>query len=137
MENGRYRDGHKPSERRQAGASGEEIACAYIEGCGWRILERNACFKGGEIDIVALNDRDLVFVEVRSRRTQSGATPLESITWRKQRFLVRAAQKWIHAHPWFRNYRCRFDVIAIDLSRSVMSEHQRAAFEVPNDRNSY
>lgn len=137
MENGRRPEGHKPGERRRAGASGEQVACAYIEALGWRILDRNACFKGGELDIVALDRRELVFVEVRSRRTQSGAKPIESITWRKQRFMVRAAQKWIHAHPWFRVYRCRFDVIAIDLSRSVMSEHQRAAFEVPNDRNSY
>lgn len=62
------------------GAFGESWAAAYLQRLGYVILERNVRFREGEIDIVARDGDDLVFVEVKTRRSAAFGTPQESIT---------------------------------------------------------
>ena len=52
---------------REIGNDGEDLACAYLESKGWRILERNYFFEHSEVDIVAYDDTAIVFVEVKFR----------------------------------------------------------------------
>lgn len=123
-----------PAQRRSQGAEGEAIAARYLGLMGWRIVARNSHFRGGELDLVAIEGAVLVFVEVRARRTRTGPSASQSVTWRKQRFVAKAAQRWLYAHPSYAGWRCRFDVITVDLSAGQVRVHHRAAFERPPDR---
>lgn len=78
---------------------GEDIATNYLQKKGYRILERNFRKGYGEIDIIAVKDNTLVFVEVKTRKSNSYGTPLESITHWKIRPLVRTAEFYAQLHP--------------------------------------
>lgn len=94
------------------GRSGEDIACRYLQGKGFEILERGFRLFRGEIDIVARDGETLVFVEVKARADESHGRPEESVTPAKQRQIRRVAQGYLVAHPQ-PGVDCRFDVIAI------------------------
>ena len=118
------------------GRRGEAFAAARLRGLGWRILARNTRVPGirGELDIVADDGTDLVFVEVKTGRTgaRSGpVSPLEMVGPAKQRQLRRLAGAWIAANrarlPPAKGI--RIDVIAVKLDgsgRLSAWEHVRA-----------
>lgn len=62
------------------GRAGEDLAAAYLEGRGMTIVERNFRCPRGEIDIIARDGDELVFVEVKTRRSLRLGSPLEAIT---------------------------------------------------------
>ena len=117
------------SPTRRRGDGGEAIAAAYVEGqLGWRIVGRNVLYRVGELDIVAEDGDQLVFIEVRSRGGRSGPRAEDTVTYPKQRRLTRAALMFMSGY----GGRCgsgRFDVIAVDLDRGVVRAHYRCAFE--------
>lgn len=92
---GRAQDQGTHGHRR--GRRGEALAAAYLEGRGWRILDRNWRFHYKEIDLVAARDDVVAFVEVKSRGPGAWGHPLASIGWRKRRDLAVAARGWIAA----------------------------------------
>ena len=94
------------------GALGEDAACALFEENSLLILDRNVRYRDGEIDIVALDGETTVFAEVKWRRNDALGTPAESVTLRKRTRVVRAARRWLAAHP-SRARSVRFDVVAI------------------------
>lgn len=94
---------------------GEDIACEYLKKKGYKIIERNFRKKYQEIDIIAICGSILVFVEVKTRRTNSYGTPFESITPRKLRNLVKLSQLYKLMHPHFPDY-MRIDAIGVTLS---------------------
>ncbi len=103
-----------PSARSRLGAQGERIAAAHIESLGLVIEERNYRTRFGEIDLVARDGAETVFVEVRTKRSTAYGTPEESLTRRKQVRLVRTAQQYLAEHgradsSW------RVDLVAITL----------------------
>ena len=102
--------------QQRAGDAAEAAACARLEAEGCRILERNARFREGEIDIVADERGTLVFVEVRMRRSDRFGGAAGSIDAFKRRRLVRAAQHFLLQHfaAGSRQPPCRFDVITAD-----------------------
>ena len=69
-------------------------------------------YRDGEIDIVALDGDTTVFVEVKRRRSDALGTPAEAVTKTKRLRVVRAARRWLAAHPG-RGRAVRFDVVAI------------------------
>lgn len=75
-----------------SGIKGEEIAVSYLRKKGYKIIERNFRAKGGEIDIIAIDGDTLVFIEVKARSTVEFGSPLEAITYRKMKALVKTAQ---------------------------------------------
>lgn len=79
---------------------------------GYKILERNYRCRSGEIDLVCRDGSDLVFVEVKCRRSSSCGSPLEAVTPRKQKRITQTALHYIKER---RCERCpvRFDVVAI------------------------
>ncbi|HOX07091.1 MAG TPA: YraN family protein [Planctomycetota bacterium] len=102
--------------RQELGAAGEDAACRLLRKSGYRVLERNWRNKWGEIDAVAWEADELVFVEVRSRSSEGFGTGAESVDPRKQRQIVRAAKMY------FQEKRldpvrqpCRFDVVEMLL----------------------
>ena len=94
---------------------GEDLACEYLVGKGYRIIERNFRKKYQEIDIIAISDSTLVFIEVKTRRSDSFGSPFESITPWKLKHLVRLAQYYKQLHPSLPDY-MRIDAIGIILS---------------------
>lgn len=103
-----------PSPRSRLGAQGERIAAAHLDSRGLVAEERNYRTRFGEIDIVARDGEETVFVEVRTKRSAAYGTPEESLTLRKQARLVKAAQEYLAERgransPW------RVDLVAITL----------------------
>jgi putative endonuclease len=93
------------------GAAAEELAAAFLEGQGLRIVERNYRCRFGEIDLVARSGTVLVFVEVRARMSEAFGGAAGSITAAKRRRLVAAARHYLAKHSVSRA--CRFDVVLI------------------------
>ena len=100
--------------RKELGNAGEDAACALLRKAGYRILERNWRNKWGELDAVAWENDELVFVEIRSRSSGGFGTGAESVTPRKQKQIVRAARIYMSEKRLDANQQpCRFDVVAM------------------------
>src|SRR3954447_7019958 len=88
--------------RRDRGAFGEQIAAEHLEHRGYEIVARNARTRRGELDLIAANDRALVFCEVKTR-VAGGASgpvgPLDAIGPDKRRRLRRLACEWLATTP--------------------------------------
>jgi putative endonuclease len=97
------------------GKTGEEIARSYLEGLGLVILRMNYRFHRAEVDIIAREGDVLVFCEVKLRRTDRYGSPEESVNFRKQEQIRRAAEGYLAEHR-IRDRACRFDVVAIQQS---------------------
>lgn len=113
------------------GRRGEEAAARHLAALGYRILERGLRQRAGELDLVALDGRTVVFVEVKTRQAADHGSPADAVDVRKQTRLTRAALAYLKRrrlleHP------ARFDVVSIvwpadDAEPSI--RHLRNAFE--------
>ncbi|MGQ9920189.1 MAG: YraN family protein [Desulfobacca sp.] len=101
-------------ERQQLGSWGESLAAAVLRQNGYRLLARNVRTPVGEIDLIARHGEDLVFIEVKLRRSLHWGSPAEGVTSSKQRRLKRAAQYYLRKQPQAA-VQVRFDVVAITL----------------------
>ncbi len=77
---------------------GEDSACRFLEKLNYKIIDRNFRVGYGEIDIVAVHDNTLVFVEVKTRSSDKFGTPFEAITPWKLKPLIRTAQFYKQTH---------------------------------------
>lgn len=102
--------------RKEAGERGEQRALAHLQAAGLKLQLRNYRCASGEIDLVMLDGRTLVLIEVRYRRDQEFGGAAASVDARKQQRLVRAAQHLLLMHPELRRYPARFDLVALDGS---------------------
>lgn len=105
-------------DRRQKGIYGEDEACKFLIKKGYKILERNFCFKHQEIDIIALDKETLVFIEVRGRK-EGLCSPEESIGWWKKKNIIRVAQFYLKKKN-YKDLTCRFDVISVLYKRDTI-----------------
>ena len=92
------------------GRAAEEAARAYLRKKGLRILRRNYRNRRGEVDIIAEDDNELIFIEVRRRKSADDAA--ESITAAKRQKLLAAAKVYLAAHGG--DCACRFDAVLVD-----------------------
>ena len=106
-----------PSGRSKLGAEGERIAAAHLRARGLSIEAWNYRTRFGEIDLVARDGGDVVFVEVKTRRTAAYGAPEESVTPRKQARLAKAAMQYLEEHR-LEQSAWRVDVVAITLQRN-------------------
>jgi putative endonuclease len=113
------------------GLYGEELAAAFLAVKGFRVIDRNYRCKGGEVDIVAMDGKTIVFVEVKTRRSHTFGIPQLAVTPFKQRQIMKAALTWL-AHHRRQNSQARFDVIAITLrsDNEPVIEHIENAFDL-------
>ena len=103
-----------PADRAVDGGLGERLAEEFLRReKGYRILRRNCRTRSGEIDLVARDGDEVVFVEVKTRSGKWDA-PEDAVNRGKQRRLCRAAQELAARHK-LREYPLRFDVVAIVL----------------------
>ncbi len=98
------------------GRRGEDLAAAYLAERGWQVLARNYRAGPKEIDLIAGRGGVVAFVEVKTRATTSGGTPLEPVGRAKRRAVEAAARHWIRSHgPPGAEY--RFDAVAVVMRR--------------------
>jgi len=94
---------------------GEDIASDFLKKKGYKIIERNFRKKYEEIDIVAVYDSILVFIEVKTRKSDSYGTPFDGISPFKVRHLVALAQFYKQLHPKLPD-EMRIDAIGVVLT---------------------
>ena len=115
-------------KKKELGAKGEEIAVRYLQSREYKILERNYRIRFGEIDIIAEQGENLVFIEVKTRADKHFGSPFESVTKRKQKQLSKVALEYISKKDWH-NRPARFDVVGIELQEGE-NTFQNAAIEL-------
>ncbi|MEK7529539.1 MAG: YraN family protein [Patescibacteria group bacterium] len=93
------------------GKRGEQIAARYLQKRGYRVLARGWRGGGCELDIVALDGDEIVFVEVKTRKSTRMGFPEEAVNAKKVGHIERGAETWLHAHP--EHARWRVDVVSI------------------------
>jgi putative endonuclease len=98
----------------QRAVAAEQLAAHYLEARGLSVLERNLRCKVGELDLVCMEGAVLVIVEVRQRVRADFGGAAGSVTWRKQRKIIRAARYFFQRRPHWHAHRMRFDVIALE-----------------------
>jgi putative endonuclease len=117
------------TERRAVGAYGERLAERHLTAQWLVVLDRNWRCGDGEVDLVLRDGDDLVFCEVKTRRSTLFGTPAEAVRPAKVRRLRRLAARWLAEHT-VRPREIRFDVVAVlpqDRGAPVV-QHTRAAF---------
>lgn len=108
-------DPPKATARATLGAAGERLAAQALTARGYRILTSNWRCPAGELDLIAEDGAELVFVEVKTRRGTATGAPEEAITRPKRRRLLAAAQTYL-AERGAEHHPYRFDVVAVDLA---------------------
>jgi len=99
--------------KRDLGNAVENKTVDYLEQRNVTILQRNYLCKMGEIDIIAQDQQDLIFIEVRYRKNDYYGGALASVNLKKQKRLIRAASHYMQKTRITNRTACRFDVIAI------------------------
>jgi len=102
---------------RNLGISGESHAVNYLQKKGYMIRARNERTKFGEIDIIAERNHKIVFIEVKTRSSLEKGKPYESVTYGKQKRLLRAAQYYILKNR-LSAYKLSIGVISIIVNSS-------------------
>ncbi len=110
------------------GREGEDLAARFLTKQGYRLLERNYRTRSGEIDLIALHDGAVVFVEVKTRTSDAFGAPELAVTSRKQQRMIKAALAYIK-YKKLHQVPCRFDVVAITTAEQEV-ELIRNAFEM-------
>lgn len=103
------------------GRRGERLAERYLADQGYRTVDRNWHWPKGEIDLVVEKDGELVFVEVKTRRSHRFGIPAEAVTWRKQQKLIQTALAYLTSVG-RQQAQWRIDVVAIDLDHQANLE---------------
>ena len=114
--------------RRQLGKWGESVAAVHLEAKGLLLVERNWRSVYGEIDIVAEDGDELIFVEVKTRRGNQMGTPEEALTKEKAEKLRQLAQLYLVEKDSERDW--RIDLVAIEIDsrgKLVRCDHIRDA----------
>jgi putative endonuclease len=114
----------KTGARQGLGRTGERLAAEELSQQGYRILEQNFRCSYGEIDLIAEDEHDLIFVEVKTRRGNAFGLPEEAVTRRKQQKIVQVASYYLDLHA-CSNRSWRIDVVAVQLSRGGKPEEIR------------
>jgi putative endonuclease len=112
------------------GKEGERIAELFLKKKGYKLVERNYRCAAGELDLVMLDQRVIVFVEVKTRTGSGYGTPLEAVAFRKQKKMIYVAQFFLSAKK-LSQREARFDVVGVSWpGAQPLVEHIENAFEL-------
>lgn len=109
------------------GRVGEEIAAEHYRKAGFQIIAQNYIFpkgkQAGELDLVAVKhgERELVFVEVKTRRSKTFGEAVDSIDRSKQRKLVRTAKLFLKDNSTYQDFDYSIDVAIVDVDNQTPS----------------
>jgi putative endonuclease len=113
------------------GKRGERAAARLLKSKGYQILERSQRTSFGELDLIALDGRTIVFVEVKTRATMDPQDPIDGVTWKKQQQLTRLALAFLKKNGLL-EHAARFDIIGINWPNDAQHptiRHYENAFE--------
>ena len=99
---------------RESGAHWEKTAESFLLAQGLALLQRNYSSRFGEIDLIMEDQKTVVFVEVKYRRSNSHGSGADAVTFHKQSRISRTAAWYLAMNPHRAEQFCRFDVISID-----------------------
>lgn len=102
------------TRKREIGDFGEELTVSYLEKKGYRILDRNYSKPFGEIDVIAIKDDLIAFVEVKTRKSDDFAYAAEAVDFYKQQRIRRASQAYLVEND-MTDFLMSFDVSEIYL----------------------
>lgn len=115
------------AEHNLLGEKGEELAKQYLENLGYKVVALNWRERKFEIDLIAIDKEEIVFVEVKTRSTSYFGNPEEAVTDKKQQHLINGADCYIQKNEI--DLECRFDVMAIILNENNKEiKHVKNAF---------
>lgn len=104
--------------RHEIGKKGEKIARQYLEREAYTIIETNFTAKQGEIDIIAKDKDEIVFIEVKTRTNELYGKPIEAVNTQKQKHIINTAKYYLYANN-LENVFVRFDVIEVFLMENT------------------
>ncbi len=114
---------HYKNDSKCLGNKGEDIANHFLIEKGYKILERNYRCSRGEIDIIAKDKKEIVFVEVKTRRNTHYGKPVESITFQKKKHIYDTAKYYLYIKKLCDKF-IRFDVVEVYVeSKKVQINH--------------
>jgi putative endonuclease len=116
--------------RQELGKVGEAIAARWLRRRGWRVVAER--FRSGhrDVDLIVERDGTVAFIEVKTRRRTAFGDPIEAVSWRKRRELIRSAMVWADRFgPPGVSY--RFDVVGVVVAgRDAKIRHVENAFSL-------
>jgi putative endonuclease len=121
----------KAKQASVTGRLGEQAAADYLLQRGYNILAKNERFSAYEVDLIALNDLYLVFVEVKTRENVQYGKGFEHVSYAKQKRVIHSALRYRMNNRWSQAYNWRFDIISVTLLKQnvVQSiQHFKNAF---------
>ena len=107
--------------RKALGQHGETLAVNYLETHGYIVVDRNVALKRGEIDIIARQGGDLVFIEVKTRSNADFGTPAEAVTPAKAKKIALGAREYLYANL-LTNIPVRCDVVSVMMPPQGQAE---------------
>jgi len=112
------------------GNQAETLACEYLQGNGYKVIQRNYKDRFCEIDIVASNKTTIIFVEVKYRSRVDYGGAASSITSNKAQRMTHSAEYWLATHEGYEKIQPRIDVMTIvgEISNPTI-EHFESAIE--------
>lgn len=102
--------------KQEFGKNGEQLAEAYLNLIGYKILEKNFRCSRGEIDIIALDKKEIIFVEIKSRTNKEYGLPSEAVTEKKLEHIYKTAEYYLYIRNLLKQ-NTRIDVIEIFLEQ--------------------
>lgn len=102
--------------KHEIGKLGEDIAARYLEKIGYTIIERNFVAIQGEIDMVAKDKNEIVFIEVKTRTSKEFGRPVDAVNIPKQKHLISTVKYYLY-NKHLENEFVRFDVIEVYFYR--------------------
>ncbi len=115
------------AQHNEIGHQGEQAAADFLEKKGYKILHRNWRYRRAELDIVAMDDKTLVFVEVKTRTDYTFSLPENAVDGKKQRLMTQAAIAYMHESG--HEMAIRFDILSVILRGGIFYiDHLEDAF---------
>jgi len=112
------------------GNNGEDAVCDFLVRNGYEIIKRNFTIKGGEIDIIALKENTVAFVEVKTRKPDSLVDGESSVTVKKKQLIIRTAEEFINKFGNDENsYRFDVAVVIMDKDKILKFKYYAGAFD--------
>lgn len=106
----------KISKKRELGNIGEQTAVKYLEKNRYKILTRNFYCRQGEIDIIAVDGKEIVFIEVKTRSSNIFGRPSEAVNYYKRMHIYKSAKYFLYRHNLLNQF-VRFDVIEVFIDK--------------------
>lgn len=114
---------------KETGKLGEDIAVHYLKQNGYVILDRNFECRQGEIDIIALDKKEIIFIEVKTRTSNKYGTPSEAVNKIKQKHMLQTIKYYLYIRNLSDEF-IRIDVIEVYIKNNVYKvNHIKQAFE--------